>query len=387
MTVISQKHIPIFLIAIAVIAALSSCSQPENTAESAPAYHGIPAINKNIENSNVSENTSTIATTVTPIITMPSAETQLEPMEEWMRTKENESNYSDINREWLYSWTANDIPDTKELREFSFHNDVTPPNLDLIHVDNLYKTIADIETRGDCSIAFIALDEGWGVSYNAKQPIYTASTIKAAFAYYILTETDTTFLNEYRRSLIENMIVASDNDAYEELQDYYYWDGAFCEWLARYGIEHNVYDVNGAYPDCSAANMAALWKDIALFIDTNSEDAVWLADLLGRTEISFMRDGLIDERISIVNKGGWINDVDVNSTSDCGIVVVDGDRRYLLCIMTGQPSGGDAVDSVGQIAHEMIAMVESVFEDEAEEIVVEEENFNVVKETNEIVLD
>ena len=68
--------------------------------------------------------------------------------------------------------------------------------------------------------------------------------------------------------------------------------------------------------------------------------------------------------MKVANKAGWCVDdasdsVDYDSTSDNGIVTIDG-QDYLLCIMTGSPYSDNSAQNVANLAASLIAVYDEV---------------------------
>ena len=291
--------------------------------------------------------------------------------------------------------------------------------------------IAAIETGGKASIVLYCPQDGNGLAYHPQDTVYAASTCKVLLIYYILTSAPGaggerwteeapddnaengaaadaenalntgvfetyaydfddgwgygSYYYDYPRpdiswgdaanrfepwvlADIENVILYSDNDAFDELC-FTYYTSEYIEWLAQYGIEHDFASENGPYPDASAESMSWFWGEFAAYLDQDDDAARAVSELLRNTEVSFIRDAFTDEEgfvsADVRNKAGWIaeesyeDDVaeyyyyGVNSTSDCGIIEKDG-KRYILAVMTEQPFSDAAASDVS-------ALVEALF--------------------------
>ena len=85
----------------------------------------------------------------------------------------------------------------------------------------------------------------------------------------------------------------------------------------------------------SARSLASFWVEILDYVNSESEDAQWFAELLASTETSFIRDGVGETGARVMNKGGWIGEENYASVTDAGIIELNG-HTYLMVIVTGQ---------------------------------------------------
>lgn len=201
-------------------------------------------------------------------------------------------------------------------------------------------------------------DDGWGYGsyyYDYPRPDISWGGTPDRLAPWVLAD-------------IEDVILYSDNDAFDELCSVYYTP-EYIEWLSRYGIEQDPASENGPYPNVSAESMSWFWGEFAAYLDQDDDAARAVSELLRNTEISFIRDAFTDDggavSADVRNKAGWIAEESyeddiaeyyyygVNSTSDCGIIEKDG-KRYILAIMTEQPFSDAAAADVS-------ALVEALF--------------------------
>ena len=53
------------------------------------------------------------------------------------------------------------------------------------------------------------------------------------------------------------------------------------------------------YPFLSPAASAQMWTNIYAYMNSDAEDAAWLKQLLENTQVSFLRDSLVDENVSV----------------------------------------------------------------------------------------
>lgn len=194
------------------------------------------------------------------------------------------------------------------------------------------KAVAAIEEYGDCGFVFVDMNTGHGVSYNADEVIYIASAAKAVLTLYVLTNGAGT--DEWERFNVEEAIEYSDNDAYENFAYNYSGDGYYGEWLNAHDVWFDDY-VFDLYPPMSTRSLASFWVEILQYVNGESDNAGWFAELLSSTETSFIRDGVADTGATVMNKGGWIGEEGYASVTDAGIIQLDG-RTFLMVIVTGQ---------------------------------------------------
>ena len=254
------------------------------------------------------------------------------------------------------------IPETDTICHFSLvlPNILIEPdnNLDLAELDSALTALRDCDD-GDLpnttAFVFINAENGNAISYNAGLLMYPASSIKAMFCYYVLSARIAE-VDEYDRQLIEDAILYSDNASYTELV-YKYTNEDTIAWFANYGIDYSGY-TDDSYPMLSAKSAIKLWRDILLYIDAGSDDAIWFGDILSNTSVSFARDattGRIGEAmletgdivsldanfpeiepngVTVWNKAGWIVDWEVNGLADSGIIRDTDGTRYIFSFMT-----------------------------------------------------
>ncbi|WP_180326468.1 serine hydrolase [Raoultibacter phocaeensis] len=237
--------------------------------------------------------------------------------------------------------------------------DATSELLDSSQVAAVEDAIGAIASYG-YRTGFVVLDlsTGKGVGYNADDEFFCASTVKAPFAAYVyqnlidpgeisvsevlekdveiggtgvmLTEDKTEYELE---EVLADAIVYSDNIAYAMLREHYEgpaWD----EWTVAAGVEQGV-SVEGYYPFCSAKDLAQYWIAVQTYLESQSAGAQSLKNLLGTTEVSFLREAL-GSRASVYAKAGFEVDSengDLGAINDAGIVSgPSGD--YLIAVMS-----------------------------------------------------
>ena len=200
-----------------------------------------------------------------------------------------------------------------------------------------------------CSFVFMNLATGRGISYNADQDIYGASSFKAVFANYVLSQFDTVaqIPHETMRN-IAMTLVESDNDTYRQLH-YEFDDESYYQWVEDRGYDStNVMEIY--YPSISARQMGRFWISNFQLMTNGSEVGAWYATLLGRTQTSFIRDALENQGVEVWDKAGWDDEgPELDSVSDAGILDIDG-MPYLMVILTDQMDSPEAEENVSDLA-------------------------------------
>ena len=247
------------------------------------------------------------------------------------------------------------IPRTEAFGGFSLDAEAEAPIPSPTAREAIGAAYAAIEESADCAFVILNLKTGRGMCYNSGTPVYSASAFKAPYAYYLLANAEQgALLSEDDRGNLEAALVDSDNDAYDALhyahdtQDYY-------DWLASRGITSDP--AESFYPRIDAATMAQLWCETYLYLESNSDEAAWLKDALGRASVSFIRNGLsegegeaADSGIKVWSKGGWISDEDGTAVNDAGIVQDQDGNEYVMVVLTSQDNGGEAQQRVATLA-------------------------------------
>ena len=241
------------------------------------------------------------------------------------------------------------VPGDNELVTFSLNEGRAKPKLKKKRAAAISAAIREVvDAKFDCGVAFVDLESGQGIAYNAGKPIYTASAFKAPFVFYMLQHDGG--ISDEDRASAEASIRSSSNDDYDDItmprmgQDY-------IDWQESYGIEFDGYTPYYSY--ASARTMARIWADIYQYLQSDAKEAKWFADVLAGTNQSFIRDGLEGQKVTVRNKAGWISE-EYDATTDAGYIDADG-RPYLMVILTNQPNGGTAFDRVSAIAKNLFA--------------------------------
>lgn len=208
---------------------------------------------------------------------------------------------------------------------------------------------------------FVVLDlhTGKGIGYNADEEFFSASTVKAPFAAFIsqmlLDEGEVDLSDQLEESyviggsgvmasedktmyeleeVLTDTIVYSDNTGYGMLRDAYegpLWD----EWTIAAGVPQAV-SAEGWYPFCSAKDLAKYWIAIDAYLGAASDGAQYLEQLLGSTEVSFLRMAL-GSRCEVHAKAGFEFDSetvgDLGALNEAGIVTGPS-GSYLIAVMS-----------------------------------------------------
>ncbi|WP_165171792.1 serine hydrolase [Adlercreutzia sp. ZJ242] len=275
-------------------------------------------------------------------------------------------------------------------------SDLSAPEVPAFDELRIVSRIIGIENDREARAGFVFVDTetGRGIAYNAEDKIYGASTFKAPYATYVcethVEDGDVTLSTPCRLStsvdrgsyykagrsyavqdLIDAAVTWSDNNAFGGLRTNFDMRG-FDDWAGSLGANDVKYDDSSWFPTYCPRTSAKLWSEVNNYVSSGTETAAWLGELLGDTEVSFIRNGITGETkettasglvevegdgeesgesssdaegassqagvegdITFMNKAGWSPDEDpaYRSVSDAGLVTLDG-RTYLLCIMT-----------------------------------------------------
>lgn len=200
----------------------------------------------------------------------------------------------------------------------------------------------------------INLNTGKGIAYNLDSRVYGASSFKGPYAAYLcqhLGDNDASYpsgseaagsgVSSSIYSLIQPMILYSDNNAFSSLRNSYDSAG-FAEWLNSCGVDSEImYDTH--FPRYSARESALLWLHTYQYLKTNTPTAQNLASLYEQTNVSFIRSGVSDdERVeAVLNKAGWCAGRErFTGLCDAGLIKCTDGTTYLMSTMTNSPDGG-----------------------------------------------
>ena len=229
--------------------------------------------------------------------------------------------------------------------------DFATPELSANNAKEISKAIeASSEGESQVSCILIDLETGRGIAANLDAQTYGASSFKGPFCAYLCERADDGDLDiDGVRSSMESVLVYSDNDAYDSLR-IQFGDSGLAAWLESCGITDDEQLYRDWYPFQSARESALIWMHIDGYLDTDTENAKWLRDQFEGTSVSFIRDAIDSEDVTVRNKGGWYaaswEDMsEWNGTCDAGTIECNG-HTYLMSVMTGQPVTEASMDNV-----------------------------------------
>lgn len=239
------------------------------------------------------------------------------------------------------------------IATFGLCADFDAPQLDAKTRTALETPIEAMRARGKCSALFVNTATGRGIAYNPEEQVFVASSVKAVVAYYIVSkaESEGSELPDWVRTAIEAAIVESDNAAYQRLVAQY-CDARYGEWFARYDDSGQAASYL-LFPNLSARSLAAFWTDFYHYLQKGSDNARWLAGLFASADRSFIRDGVAGKGVSVWSKAGWVHDEADWSTSDAGIVEIDG-VPYIVAIVTSQQFTDESAADVAALARAFV---------------------------------
>lgn len=232
----------------------------------------------------------------------------------------------------------------------------------------IQEVLTRYNNRGvDVGFVFTNLSTGKGITYNADDTVYGASSFKGPFCAFLgerildtgLASQDTYVrasmfvdgLSGYSRGgsyalglLVEDVLVNSGNDAYQFLRSAYEYEG-FPEYLTSLNIPTSLItdgNYGGIFPHYNARQSAKLWAQAYMWLKQGSENARWMAEFYKTTDTSFIRDAIQETGATTYTKAGWCTtdysspDGLYDSLCDAGLICIDG-QDYLLTVMSGAP--------------------------------------------------
>ncbi len=232
------------------------------------------------------------------------------------------------------------------------------------------------EAGGEASYIFIDVAEGSGIAGNLDLRVYGASSIKGPLAlYYCQNQLETNLMNGDSLidespalfdmdgsyvfdgvasypvgTLLSDSLLTSDNDSFRILRANVA-DDDWEAWLASLGISE--IDKYQWFPTYSARESALMWLNGYNYLtDPDAYYAPWLSQQLEQTGVSYIRDGLVDQDVTVMNKAGWITDSDPAycATCDAGLIADANGRVYLMSIMTSAPECDESKAAIAQLA-------------------------------------
>lgn len=221
--------------------------------------------------------------------------------------------------------------------------------------ESLAAATQNIEGGGyTVGFTLINLNTGKGIAYNLDSRVYGASSFKGPYAAFLcqhLGDNDASYPSDSEAvgpgvsssmySLIQPMILYSDNSAFSSLRNTYDSAG-FAEWLNLCGVDSEImHDTH--FPRYSARESALLWLRTYQYLKTNTPTAQNLASLYEQTNVSFIRSGVNDdgEVEAVLNKAGWCAGSErFTGLCDAGLIKCTDGTTYLMSTMTNSPDGG-----------------------------------------------
>lgn len=221
--------------------------------------------------------------------------------------------------------------------------------------ESLAAATQNIEGGGyTVGFTLINLDTGKGIAYNLDSRVYGASSFKGPYAAFLcqhLGDNDASYPSDSEAagpgvsssmySLIQPMILYSDNSAFNSLRNTYDSAG-FAEWLNSCGVDSEImHDTH--FPRYSARESALLWLHAYQYLKTNTPTAQNLASLYEQTNVSFIRSGVSGdgEVEAVLNKAGWCAGRErFTGLCDAGLIKCTDGTTYLMSTMTNSPDGG-----------------------------------------------
>lgn len=221
--------------------------------------------------------------------------------------------------------------------------------------ESLAAATQNIEDGGyTVGFTLINLNTGKGIAYNLDSRVYGASSFKGPYAAYLcqhLGDNDASYpsgseaagsgVSSSIYSLIQPMILYSDNSAFSSLRNTYDSAG-FAEWLNSCGVDSEImHDTH--FPRYSARESALLWLHAYQYLKTNTPTAQNLASLYEQTNVSFIRSGVSDDEgvEAVLNKAGWCAGSErFTGLCDAGLIKCTDGTTYLMSTMANSPDGG-----------------------------------------------
>lgn len=271
------------------------------------------------------------------------------------------------------------IPTASEVTTFSLTQ--TPaPELPEDSRAAISAAVQEAQRLGNVSFVLLSCNTGTGIAYSTDTSVYGASSFKGPYVAYLcreLVETgqvslattctvssyDPFFGGTYGtvgesypfETLATATIRDSDNDAFRIL--HMNFDGlGYYDWLDRTFGAGTLPHV-GYFPHVSARIMTKAWAYVWSYLGTGTPTAAWLSGLYTSTGLSFIRDALASAGYdaTVYNKAGWYGgDPDYNSTTDAGIVQIDG-STYLVAAVSNMSYGSTSQTALEGIIQALFA--------------------------------
>lgn len=210
---------------------------------------------------------------------------------------------------------------------------------------------------------------GKGIGYNLDSRVYGASSFKGPYGAYLcqhLGDADATYpagaeaagagISSSIDSLLQPMIIDSDNNAFSSLRNSYDSSG-FAEWLSSCGVDSSImHDTH--FPRYSARESALLWLHTYQYLETDTPTAQHLASLYAQTNVSFIRAGVgsVDGVETVRNKAGWCaSGARFTGLCDAGLIECADGTTYLMSTMTNAPDDSLYTVRLSNLANALFA--------------------------------
>lgn len=203
------------------------------------------------------------------------------------------------------------------------------------------QAVATLQESG-YNLGFVMLDltNGRGMSYNADERLYPASSIKAAYCTMVMENNGG---SAGMASTIEDCLVNSSNDAFHTLIDTFGLS-SYGSWLETHGAPQAGSDAYVYYyPWISANELSAIWQEIWRYGTSGEPGGSELGSYLARTNHSAMGD-LLRDSYEVWSKPGWYpaDGSGLEATVDAGVVFSDC-GPYVLIVMSNASEDFDAL--------------------------------------------
>lgn len=189
------------------------------------------------------------------------------------------------------------------------------------------------------SVGFILCDinDRSGIVYNPDETYYSASSVKGPYVASVVSMYPDC-LDDWETE-IENILIYSDNNSYEELR-IRYGDEPIEQWAEDAGTQIS-FRQGWDYTYYSARTLAKLWMKNYEFFESG-DDGSEIAELYEEPDTSAINSAL-GSKYTTRSKAGWIADTDMQSTVDAGIIYAD-NGPYVLAVLTDIPSNMDELE-------------------------------------------
>lgn len=186
-------------------------------------------------------------------------------------------------------------------------------------------------TNSGTSVGFLMLDlkTGAGVSYNADDRFYSASTIKGP--YVAALNMHTPWVLDSWSGTMHETILNSSNETYASLRSAF---GANPMYRLAQDTHAWDFDWDAWYTYYSPRMLAKLWTGMADYFMSERQNAWWCRDVYGSNNWITSRPTLSWKGCTIYAKSGWLYGGPTVHNEGC--IVMDGDNPYLMVVMSNE---------------------------------------------------